>query len=299
MSLFNTIIMQFAIFGNPSAAKANLAEHNLFEFIHSMGDTICIESDYYDYLTKVLACNVNCTSVFKDNNFEADAIISIGGDGTFLRTASRTADKGIPMIGINTGRLGFMADINIDNTKQALQLIHDGKYTIQKRSMLEVTMNNIPANCSRYALNDIAILKHDVSSMISIKASVNNEPLVTYMADGLVIATPTGSTAYSLSVGGPIVFPETNIITLTPVAPHSLTMRPLVLNNDQIISLSVTSRSHNFLVSIDGNSFSCPEGTDIEIKKAPFHINVMKPEGYGFFSTLRDKMMWGADNREN
>ncbi|MBO7247978.1 MAG: NAD kinase [Bacteroidaceae bacterium] len=291
--------MQFAIFGNPSASKAKLAERNLFELIHSMGDTICIESDYYDYLTNDLGWNIHCNSVFKDDQFVADSIITIGGDGTFLRTASRTAQKGIPMIGINTGRLGFMADINIDRTEEALKLIHDGKFTIQKRSMLELCMENLPENYSRYALNDIAILKHDVSSMINIKAKVNNTPLTTYMADGLVIATPTGSTAYSLSVGGPIVFPETDIITVTPVAPHSLTIRPLVLSNDQTISLSVKSRSGNFLVSIDGNSFSCPEETLIQIKKAPFHINVMKPDGYDFFSTLRDKMMWGADNREN
>ncbi len=291
--------MQFAIFGNPSASKANLAERNLFEFIRSMGDTICIETDYFDFLTNVLGWDIHYATVFKENQFTADAIISIGGDGTFLRTASKSVEKGIPLIGINTGRLGFMADINIDNTKEALQLIHNGEYTIQQRSMLELKMAGIPDSCPRYALNDIAILKHDVSSMISIRASVNNEQLVTYMADGLVVATPTGSTAYSLSVGGPIVSPETDIITLTPVAPHSLTMRPLVLSNNQTINLSVNSRSHSFLVSIDGNSFSCAEGTCIEIKKAPFHINVMKPNGYNFFSTLRDKMMWGADNREN
>lgn len=299
MSLFNTIIMQFAIFGNPSATNASQAEQRLFECIISMGDTFCIESDYYAYLTETLMLDICCNSVFKENNFNADAIISIGGDGTFLRTASRTIQKGLPIIGINTGRLGFMADISTDNIEKALKLIHDGKYTIQKRTLLEILMDNMPTDCSRYALNDIAVLKHDMSSMINIKAEVNREQLVTYMADGLVVATPTGSTAYSLSIGGPIIFPTTNIITLTPVAPHSLTMRPLVLQDDQVINLSVTSRSHSFLVSIDGNSFSCPEGTSIEIKKAPFHINVMKPEGYSFFTTLRDKMMWGADNREN
>ena len=163
--------------------------------------------------------------------------------------------------------------------------------------VLKINMKGIPAGFSPYALNDISILKHDISSMISIKTLVNGDPLITYLADGLVIATPTGSTAYSLSIGGPLIDPGTNVIELTPVAPHSLTMRPLVLQNNKIITLNVESRSNSFLVSIDGRSFSCQKDVPIEIRRAPFRLNVLRPNGYDFFSTLRDKMKWGADNR--
>ena len=232
-----------------------------------------------------------------DTVIQADAIISIGGDGTFLKTVSKTGMLGIPMIGINTGRLGFMADINTSNATEALRCISRGDYTIQSRSLLELNMD-IKNGYPRYALNDIAILKHDISSMINIYAEVDNQPLTTYMADGLVISTPTGSTAYSLSIGGPIITPDCDVIALTPVAPHSLTMRSIILNNGQEIRLSVKSRSHNFLISVDGKSFSTSEENQIVIKKAPFQLSVMKPKGYSFYSTLRGKMMWGADQRE-
>ena len=159
-------------------------------------------------------------------------------------------------------------------------------------------MEGLPQGHTPYALNDIAILKHDISSMIQVATSVGGTPMITYQADGLVVATPTGSTAYSLSVGGPIIAPGTNVICLTPVAPHSLTMRPLVLPAGETIRLDVSSRSHSFLVSIDGNSFSCPEHTAIEISRAPFRINVIKPAKGDFFATLRAKMFWGTDSRK-
>lgn len=290
--------MRYAIFGNPSSAKVCGQEQQFFDLIRSLGGQIAVDRPYLEFLTFSLGLQIPYDSVIEGNDFSADAVISVGGDGTFLRTATRVGSKGIPMVGINTGRLGFLADITTDRITDAITRIHNGDYTLEERNLLQVRMEGLPAGHTPYALNDIAILKHDISSMISIATSVGNTPMITYQADGLVAATPTGSTAYSLSVGGPIIAPGTNVICLTPVAPHSLTMRPLVLPADETIRLDVTSRSHSFLVSIDGNSFSCPEHTAIEISRAPFRISVIKPAKGDFFATLRAKMLWGTDSRK-
>jgi NAD+ kinase len=291
-------VMRYAIFGNPSSAKVCGQEQQFFDLIRSLGGQIAVDRPYLEFLTLSLGLQIPYDTVIDGDDFTADAVISIGGDGTFLRTATRVADKGIPMVGINTGRLGFLADITTNRITDAITRIHNGDYTLEERNLLQVRMEGLPAGHTPYALNDIAILKHDISSMIQVATSVGSTPMITYQADGLVVATPTGSTAYSLSVGGPIIAPGTNVICLTPVAPHSLTMRPLVLPADETIRLDVTSRSHSFLVSIDGNSFSCPEHTAIEISRAPFRISVMKPAKGDFFATLRAKMLWGTDSRK-
>ena len=290
--------MRFAIFGNPSSAKICGHERQFFDLIRSLGDEIAVDSRYLQFLTTTLGLDIPYDSVIENDDFTADAVISVGGDGTFLRTATRVGSKGIPMVGINTGRLGFLADITSDRITDAVTRIHNGDFTLEERNLLQINMKGLPEGHTPYALNDIAILKHDISSMIQIATSVGGTPMITYQADGLVVATPTGSTAYSLSVGGPIIAPGTNVICLTPVAPHSLTMRPLVLPADETIHLDITSRSHSFLVSIDGNSFSCPEHTAIEISRAPFRISVIKPAKGDFFATLREKMLWGTDSRK-
>lgn len=290
--------MKFAIFGNPSSAKTCGHEKQFFDLIRSLGDEIAVDRRYLQFLTTTLGLDIPYDSVIENDDFTADAVISVGGDGTFLRTATRVGSKGIPMVGINTGRLGFLADITSDRITDAVTRIHNCDFTLEERNLLQINMKGLPEGHTPYALNDIAILKHDISSMIQIATSVGGTPMITYQADGLVVATPTGSTAYSLSVGGPIIAPGTNVICLTPVAPHSLTMRPLVLPANETIHLDITSRSHSFLVSIDGNSFSCPEHTAIEISRAPFRISVIKPAKGDFFATLREKMLWGTDSRK-
>ena len=290
--------MRFAIFGNPSTAKVCGQEQQFFSLLRSLGDEIAVDRPYLEFLTSTLKLDIPYDSVIEGDDFSADAVVSIGGDGTFLRTATRVGNKGIPMVGINTGRLGFLADITTDRITDAITRIHNGDCTLEERNLLQINMEGLPKGHTPYALNDIAILKHDISSMIQVATSVGGTQMITYQADGLVAATPTGSTAYSLSVGGPIIAPGTNVICLTPVAPHSLTMRPLVLPADETIRLDVTSRSHSFLVSIDGKSFSCPEHTAIEISRAPFRISVMKPAKGDFFATLRAKMLWGTDSRK-
>ena len=235
--------------------------------------------------------------LFDDDRFQADMVISLGGDGTFLKAASRVGSKGIPILGINTGRLGFLADISPEEMEETFNELYDHRYRIEERSVLQLTCDHPRLMREPYALNEIAVLKRDSSSMITIRASVGGMPLATYQADGLIVATPTGSTAYSLSVGGPIIAPDSKTIALTPVAPHSLNIRPFVICDDREITLDVESRSHNFLVAIDGRSESCRETTRLTIAKAAHTIKVVKRVNHRFFDTLRNKMMWGADVR--
>ena len=227
----------------------------------------------------------------------ADQVVTIGGDGTFLKAASRVGKKNIPILGINTGRLGFLADISPEEMEETIDEIYNNHYKVEERSVLQLKCDDEKLMASPYALNEIAVLKRDSSSMISIHTAINGAHLTTYQADGLVIATPTGSTAYSLSVGGPVIVPHSKTIAITPVAPHSLNVRPIVICDDWEITLDVESRSHNFLVAIDGRSESCKETTQLTISRADYSIKVVKRFNHIFFDTLRNKMMWGADVR--
>lgn len=228
----------------------------------------------------------------------ADYVISMGGDGTFLRAASKVGNREIPIVGVNMGRLGFLADILPSEIEETLDNIFNGNYSIEQHTVIEVEADGAKIEGSPYALNDVAILKRDSASMISVRTYINNEFLVNYQADGLVISTPTGSTAYNLSNGGPIIVPRSSSLCLTPVAPHSLNIRPIVINDTSVITMDVESRSHSFLVAIDGRSEKMVEGTKITIRKAPFVIKIVKQNNRRYFSSLREKLMWGADNRK-
>ena len=241
--------------------------------------------------------DIHVVGVFEGSDFEADIVLSMGGDGTFLKAASHVGNKNIPILGINTGRLGFLADVSPEEMEETFEDIYKGNYKIEDRSVLQAFSEGQPLKGYPCGLNEIAILKRDSSSMITIHTSINGAYLTTYQADGLVIATPTGSTAYSLSIGGPVIVPHSQTIAITPVAPHSLNVRPIVINDDWEITLDVESRSHNFLIAIDGRSETCREGTRLTIRKADYKIKVIKRPNHVFFHTLRDKMMWGADGR--
>lgn len=196
------------------------------------------------------------------------------------------------------GRLGFLADVLPNEIEEVLDDIYKGDFDIDERSVIKIETENEVIETSPYALNDISILKRDNASMITIHARIDDECLVTYQADGLIVSTPTGSTAYSLSNGGPIIVPRGDILCLTPVAPHSLNIRPIVFNDDVVIRLEVESRSHNYLVAIDGRSVKLKEGTMLTIRKAPFVTRIVKRQDYSYFATLRTKLMWGADLRK-
>ena len=288
--------MKFALFGNVFQSKKSAAIQQVLSTLADFGAEVFIDQEYYDFLCGNLHIVPNAVKVFSDDDFDADSVISMGGDGTFLKAASRVGDKCIPIVGINMGRLGFLADVRPDEIEQCLSALYQGNCTIEEREVLQVSADGVyVAECC--ALNDIAILKRDNASMISIRTSINGEYLTTFQADGLIVSTPTGSTAYSLSNGGPIIVPGTKVFVLTAVAPHSLNVRPIVIPDDSEVTLTVESRSHNFLVAIDGRSEKFGEGTSLTLRKAPHNVRVVKRLGNSYFPTLRDKMMWGADVR--
>ena len=290
-------VLRFALFGKEFQAGKTVSIHRLIDSLKARGAEIYIERTFFRYITSALGMEVEVSGVFDNYNFDVDFVISIGGDGTFLRAASMVGSKATPIIGVNTGRLRFLADIHPDEIDHAIAEIVDGHYAVEPHAVIMVEADGEIIEGSPFALNDIAVLKRDNAAMISVRTCINGEYLVTYQADGLIVSTPTGSTAYGLSNGGPIIVPDADILCLTPVAPHSLNVRPIVINDDSEITLEVESRSHNFLVAIDGRSEKLLESTRLTIRKAPYTINIVKRDSRSYFSTLREKMMWGADHR--
>lgn len=289
--------LRFALFGNTYQEHKSAHVTHLLEILRRRKAQICISNEFYDFLRNHTKADLSGLEVFEGNNFSADMVLSIGGDGTFLKAASRVGKKEIPILGINTGRLGFLADVLPDQLEDAFDEIYQGNYLAEPRRVLKLTCNGHVLKGYPYGLNEIAVLKRDTSSMITIHAYINGEPLNVYQADGLVISTPTGSTGYSLSVGGPILVPQSGTISLTAVAPHSLNVRPIVIRDDWEITLDVESRSHNFLIAVDGRSETCREGTRLTIKRADYYVRIVKRCHHSFFNTLREKMMWGMDGR--
>lgn len=289
--------LRFALFGNTYQEHKSAHVTHLLEILRRRKAQICISNEFYDFLRNHTKADLSGLEVFEGNNFSADMVLSIGGDGTFLKAASRVGKKEIPILGINTGRLGFLADVLPDQMEDAFDEIYQGNYLAEPRRVLKLTCNGHVLKGYPYGLNEIAVLKRDTSSMITIHAYINGEPLNVYQADGLVISTSTGSTGYSLSVGGPILVPQSGTISLTAVAPHSLNVRPIVIRDDWEITLDVESRSHNFLIAVDGRSETCREGTKLTIKRADYYVRIVKRCHHSFFNTLREKMMWGMDGR--
>lgn len=297
--------LTFAIFGNEYQAKKSAAIQKLVALLQQHEADILIDRPFYEFLTEGQHLALNVTRIIDGDDFSADYAISMGGDGTLLRTASRVAPKNIPIIGINIGRLGFLADVNPVEIEHAISAVYNGTFSVHNHCAIQIETSadtlmpdqGCTITGSPYALNDIALLKRDNASMISIHTSINGEYLMTYQADGLIVTTPTGSTAYSLSNGGPIISPSTGILCLTAVAPHSLNVRPIVVSDDSVITLKVESRSRNFLAAIDGRSEKLSEGTIVTIRKAPFPVKVVRFSERRYYSTLREKMMWGLDQR--
>ena len=290
--------LSFAIFGNDRKALELMQVWEMLDYLSKRNADVFIEETFYRNLCRDLNGDLPVAGVFEGNSFETDYAISLGGDGTFLRAASKVGAKNIPIIGVNMGRLGFLANVLPGEVLEMLDEIYGGNFDIEERSVIKLSTDSDKFRDYPFALNDIAILKRDTASMISIRVSVGGEYVVTYLADGLIISTPTGSTAYSLSNGGPIMVPRSGILSLTPVAPHSLNIRPIVIGDDMEIKLEVESRSHSFLAAIDGRSERVDEGTTVTIAKAPFRIRLVKRHNHRYFSTLRSKLMWGADSRE-
>ncbi|HOY32323.1 MAG TPA: NAD kinase [Bacteroidales bacterium] len=260
---------------------------------------VSIYEPVYKILLKSRLINENVTSFnnYHDLLENTDFLFSIGGDGTMLKTISLVRDSGIPILGFNTGRLGFLSGISKDEISEAIECIMDKKFVIQKRTLIRL---NKPVNLFggfSFALNEITVHKRDSSSMITIHAYVDDVFLNTYWADGLIVSTPTGSTAYSMSCGGPIITPDSNNFILTPIATHNLTVRPIVVPDTSVIKLKVEGRMENYLVTLDSNNAVIHSSIELEIKKEAFQINLVQFGTKSFFSTIREKLMWGWDKR--
>lgn len=290
--------LKFALFGNVYQAKKSASIELLLQQLKLREADLLIDKAFYTYLTQTLHIDCQPAGLIEHSDFDADIAISMGGDGTFLEAASRVRNKNIPILGINVGRLGFLADVSPDEIEDAINDIYEGIYKIDERSVIQVEYVGPSLKGYPYALNEVAVLKRDNSSMISIRVEVNGEFLATYQADGLIVNTPTGSTGYALSVGGPIIVPQSGTFCITPVASHSLNARPITLRDQAELSLSIESRNHNFLVAIDGRSEACTEATKLILRRAPYNIKVLQRKQHSFFTTLREKLMWGTDPRE-
>ena len=228
---------------------------------------------------------------------QIDVVITLGGDGTILGCLKLVVDTEIPILGINLGRMGFLADIEKAKIKEAVEAVVAGRYNLDKRSIIRLDSNiplfgNLP-----YALNDFTLLKRDTSSMVTIHAYVNGDYLNTYWSDGIIMATPTGSTGYSLSCGGPIIFPSSNNFVITPVAPHNLNVRPIVIPDDAVVSFEIEGRAENFLCTLDSRFETISSSVKLAVKKADFKIALIQLEEGHFLHTIREKLAWGLDKR--
>jgi NAD+ kinase len=289
---------RFAIFGNVYQRKKSQAVFKLIAILQRYDAEIYVDRPFYEFITEGQHMDVRVDGIFDGDDFDVDYAISMGGDGTLLKTAARVHSKDTPIIGVNIGRLGFLADVAPSEIEMAISDIYAGNYRVDEHSVIKIeTSGEEKLESGPFALNDIAILKRDNASMISIRASVNGEYVTTYQADGLIVTTPTGSTAYNLSNGGPIIAPGTGTLCLTAVAPHSLNIRPIVVPDSSVISLKVESRSHSVLVAVDGKSTSLHDGTEVRISKAKHTVRIIRFSDRKYYSTLREKMMWGLDQR--
>lgn len=286
--------MLVSLFGNTFQDSSVSALNSLIAMLRASGLDVQIESEFHTWLISRGASEaMNCAKANTPSPNSA-IIISAGGDGTLLRAAHWAARTGIPVAGINTGHLGFLTAWHSKDSDSLVYAITHNTITYEERTMLKVECEALPADVWPYALNDVSLLKENSGSMITVRTSVEGTYLTDYEGDGLVIATPSGSTAYSLSAGGPIMQPTVPAISLTPVAPHTLSMRPLVVSDDCHISTVTDSRTGSFMLSLDGLAVSLPVGTRVNICKAPFTLRLVTRARYGFAATLRDKLLWGA-----
>jgi len=272
----------------------------LFTYLRERNVQVYIYHDFHTFLKKL--CKVDFKfkkfKTHKDLPKDISFMLSLGGDGTMLSAATLIGDSGIPIAGINFGRLGFLANISKNKIEEALDQILNNQYTVQPRALLQVESSDgtIKAGVSN-ALNDITVFRYDSSAMITVHAVLNGELLNSYWSDGLIIATPTGSTAYSLSCGGPIIMPGSGNFVITPVSPHNLNVRPIVVSEDMELRLNIESRTEKYIVSCDSKSYTLSTKTSLLITKAPYHVNLIRLKDDQYFGILREKLLWGIDVR--
>lgn len=293
--------MKVAIFGQFYQNTTSPIIERLFSFLEKNKVEIVLERNFASILSEnnfTIKPYAQFNS-YLDLNSSFDMLISVGGDGTFLKAATLVRNSGIPILGINAGRLGFLATVQQDNIEVFLQLILEKKYNISKRTLLSLTCTpNIEAISElNFAMNEVTVSRKDTTSMITIETYLNGEYLNSYWADGLIISTPTGSTGYSMSCGGPILTPEADCLVITPIAPHNLNARPLVIPDNTEVRLKVSGREENYLVSLDSRIAAVKNEAILTIKKTPYKINMVEIPEETFLKTLRNKLLWGEDKR--
>ncbi|MES2746841.1 MAG: NAD kinase [Bacteroidota bacterium] len=293
--------MKIAIFGQYYQNDTRPIISDIFQFFITNNVELVVEAAFLSVLIKedIVKNDYKTFSNFKELDTSFDILVSIGGDGTILRAATFVRDLGIPILGINAGRLGFLATVQRENIETFLKLVIEKKYTISERTLLSIDSapNNEQIAELNFALNEVTVSRKDTTSMITIETYLNDEYLNSYWADGLIISTPTGSTGYSLSCGGPVLTPDVKCFVITPIAPHNLNARPLVITDDTVIKLKVSGREENFLVSLDSRIASINAATVLTIKKTAFQIKMVEIPNETFLKTLRKKLLWGEDKR--
>jgi len=291
--------MRIAVFGKKFGEVFFNSCKSLFLILKHNNVDIIIHKPFYEFLLTTVKMKPEVAGFFESDPLDKDVemVFSIGGDGTFLEAVTYVRNTGIPIVGINSGRLGFLADISQDDMQVALKDILAGRYKTRQLDLLELKTDSKHFKDNNFALNELAVSKRDSSSMITIHTYVNDEFLNSYWADGLIIATTTGSTAYSMSVGGPIMHPDSQNFIITPIAPHNLNVRPIVVPNNVEITLKIDGRDSNFLTSLDSRSAVFENSVHLRIKKADFSVQVIELNKHSFFTTLRNKLMWGVDKR--
>lgn len=293
--------MKIAIYGQYYQNSTEPIIKDIFSFFNSNNVEMVIEENFLNMLYEKQLVKKDYktfpANTALDNSFEM--LISIGGDGTILRAAAFVRNSGVPLLGINAGRLGFLAKVQKENIDILLQYVIDQNYTTSERTLLGLTAD--PKNEAfeelNFAMNEVTVSRKDTTSMITVETYLNNEYLNSYWADGLIISTPTGSTGYSLSCGGPILTPDVKSLVITPIAPHNLTARPLVIPDDTEITLRVTGREDQYLVSLDSRISSVKNESILKIKKTDYKIKMVEIPGETFLKTLRNKLLWGEDKR--
>ncbi len=292
--------MKIAIYAQIYEGEALDYVVELLDECKNVGAEVYIESDFYAQLSasrQIANYNTFDREVGLDPSFEM--FVSFGGDGTILRAITYIRDLGIPIVGVNTGRLGFLSTLKKEEVRRVVTEFVSGAYSIVERSLVEVNADfDIPEfRDMNYALNEVSVSRKDTTSMITVETHLNNAYLTSYWADGLIVATPTGSTGYSLSCGGPVIMPGVQSLVITPIAPHNLNARPLVISDDTIIRLKVSGREVNHLVSLDSRIATIENGKEITVKKAAFTIKMIAYTSESFLETIRNKLLWGQDKR--
>lgn len=286
--------MRIAVYGSKRQESCAEQIRLFLENLRRRGATAVMHRKLYNHLYGFMPRALAAVgSVVDGNDFEADLAVSLGGDGTFLRTAMWVGDKEIPIVGVNTGHLGFLTALPVDRLPQLLDELGGDAFRMESRGVLELCSPFIDPHSAPYALNEIAIAKVETSSMIKADVSIDGKPLAQYSADGLIVCTATGSTAYNLSVGGPIVQPTVDVCVLSPVAAHSLTMRPMVVDGRSAIRIVPSGRASHVRLSLDSRYYEIETGTPVEIRRAPFTVRVLQPADRSFADILRDKLHWG------